>query len=233
MDYVYIVKDGPNEELRYSIRSVVKNMPPGNIWVVGGKPDWYSGNYIKVLQNKAKYSNAIANLIAACESDQISNDFVLMNDDFFVIKKVESILTYHGMLLPDKIKLYDRLSPTSTYTKRIRKTSHKLTRLGVSEQLDYDLHVPMIMNKSKLAKILKRHPDCFWRSMYGNLHSPESIEMQDVKVYTSTRMQERSFDYKTSTYPYISSEDDSFRLLYDEFLKESFPDKSFYENDVL
>ena len=48
MDFVYICKEGVNEELKYSIRSVVESFPESNIWVVGGKPDWYTGNYIQV-----------------------------------------------------------------------------------------------------------------------------------------------------------------------------------------
>ena len=55
MHFVYICKDGENEELRYSIRSVLKNTKDAVIWVVGGKPNWYIGNYIKVIQDQNKY----------------------------------------------------------------------------------------------------------------------------------------------------------------------------------
>jgi hypothetical protein len=72
MDFVYICKDGINEELRYSIRSVVESFPDSNIWVVGGKPDWYVGNYIKVDQKLTKYKNALYNLKAITESEEIS-----------------------------------------------------------------------------------------------------------------------------------------------------------------
>jgi len=49
MDFVYICKDGVNEELKYSIRSVVESFPETNIWVVGGKPDWYTGRDISIF----------------------------------------------------------------------------------------------------------------------------------------------------------------------------------------
>ena len=46
MDIVYNCRPGKqNEELRYSIRSVMENLPHDNLWVVGGKPEWYTGNY--------------------------------------------------------------------------------------------------------------------------------------------------------------------------------------------
>jgi hypothetical protein len=84
MDFVYICKPGDNEELRYSIRSVLYSFPDANIWLVGGKPSWYSGNYIYVDQKHHKYANAINNLHAICDSNEISEEFVLMNDDFFI-----------------------------------------------------------------------------------------------------------------------------------------------------
>jgi hypothetical protein len=87
MDFVYICKDGINEELKYSIRSVVESFPEATIWVVGGKPDWYTGNYIKVEQKESKYKNAVKNLETICFSEEISQSFVLMNDDFYIIKK--------------------------------------------------------------------------------------------------------------------------------------------------
>lgn len=230
MDYVYIVKDGSNEELRYSIRSVVKNMPAGNIWVVGGKPDWYSGNHIPIPQNLPKYHNAIANLLAACKSNEISEDFVLMNDDFFILQSMDQIPTYHGGSFLDKVQAYTRISPTSTYTKRLAKTSQRLRKLGVMEQKDYDIHVPMIMNKQKLLKILKFYPECLWRSMYGNIHNLGGIEISDIKVYSLERMQERSYDYISGNNPYVSSDNGSFEILYLDLLKDNFSKESPYES---
>ena len=81
MDFVYICRSGDNEELRYSIRSVIRSFPKANIWVVGGKPVWYKGNYIIVEQNQDKYTNALNNIIAICNSKEISVSFIFMNDD--------------------------------------------------------------------------------------------------------------------------------------------------------
>lgn len=229
MDYVYIVKDGPNEELKYSIRSVVANMPEGRIWLVGGKPDWYTGNHIPVPQNGPKYENAWSNLVAICESRKISDDFVLMNDDFFVIKKLDTVPTFSGGFFVEKLALYEAIAPRSTYTKRIAKTVQKLQRIGFTMAVDYELHVPMIMNKGKLIPILKSYPDCLWRSMYGNVYKIKGVHITDVKVYSSDAMKIKSYDYTSNIYPYVSSDDDSFATLYKTVLKEMFPKKSPYE----
>ena len=226
MDYVYICKDGDNEELRYSIRSVEKHMPPGRIWVVGGKPDWYTGNYIPVKQEDTKYNNAIENIRAACEHRKISNEFVLMNDDFFIIKPIEEPLTYVSGFLVEKIALYSALSPRSSYTKRLLKTSQKLFRFGYEFPRDYELHVPMVMHKEKLLAIINQYPDCLWRSMYGNVYKVGGIHITDVKYYVKDAMKVKSHDYKSSSYPFVSSEDESFVVLKKDILNSMFPTPS-------
>ena len=89
MDLVYICRSGDNEELRYSIRSMVANVPHDNLWVVGGKPSWYIGKHIPVKQSDDKYDNARNNLKAIVESSEISDRFILVNDDFYVTKPIK------------------------------------------------------------------------------------------------------------------------------------------------
>jgi len=226
-DYVYVCRDGQNEELRYSIRSVVKHMPPGKIWVVGGKPDWYTGNYIPVVQRMSKVRNVISNLSAICSAQEISGDFILMNDDFFVIKPVKTIKQYHGGLLSEKIYLYQDLQPTSSYTRSLEETRRRLLRLGIEDPIDYEIHVPMAMNKSNLREVLGDKG--LWRSLYGNLFKVSGKKIDDVKVYTSSPLLRKSYDYLEPKMEYISSDDESFRLLLKPMLESMFPDPTIYE----
>ena len=99
MDFVYLCKTGENEELRYSIRSVLNSFPKAKIWVVGGKPKWYVGNYVEVIQDRNLYTNIYNNLVAICKSNQISNKFILMNDDFFIVNKVSKINYFYNLQL--------------------------------------------------------------------------------------------------------------------------------------
>lgn len=228
MDIVYICKDGKNEELRYSIRSVVQNLNFDNIWVVGGKPSWYSGNHMHVIQDKAKYKNARTNLQAICNSDMISESFILMNDDFYIINKVDHIPYMHGGLLKDKIDTYVQLSGNTSYVAMLNKTFHNLSRRFKKDILDYELHVPMIMEKSKLKPVLE-YPD-FWRSRYGNTYNVGGIQMSDVKVYGSGSLTKKSYDLENLVYDYISSSDDSFDNLKEKILDKMFPTPSEYES---
>jgi hypothetical protein len=227
MDLVYICKSGDNEELRYSIRSAVKNLKFDNLWVVGGKPDWYIGNYLEVTQNKSKYANARNNLRAICSSSEISDSFILMNDDFYIMNKVDDIPYMHGGLLDNKIKQYKSLTGDTRYVLMLKRTLLSLSRRLKNNVLDYELHVPMVMEKEKLLTIIEL-PD-LWRSRYGNTFGVGGIEMDDVKVYSSGGLIKKSYNINNLKYDYLSSNSDSFKMIKDKILDISFPDKVVYE----
>jgi hypothetical protein len=228
VDFVYICRAGDNEELRYSIRSVVNSFPEARIWVVGGKPDWYTGHYIEVCQTGSKYANAINNLNAACSSEDISNTFVLMNDDFFILKNVISIKNFYSGSLQDKIDKYINISGHTAYIRKLISTNNKLSSSGVSNPLDYELHLPMIMEKNKLHFILDKYPTYLWRSVYGNLYKVGGDIVEDVKIYSNNKYNERSKSI-TDDSTFISTEDQSFDMIKDKIVK-LFPNPSIYES---
>lgn len=228
MDLVYICRDGENEELRYSIRSAVKNLPHDKIWVVGGKPDWYTGNYIEVNQTRSKYVNARNNLKAVCSEEGISDSFVLMNDDFYIINKVRSVPYMYSGTLDDKIENREGIFNGNSYTTLLKQTLGYLSRKKKSLILDYELHVPMVMEKKKLEKILKLSG--LWRSIYGNIFDVGGIKIRDVKVYTKTnKFYNSSYDINNLEYDYLSSDDSSFEMVKSSVLEKRFSSKTVYE----
>jgi hypothetical protein len=228
MDLVYICRKGKNEELRYSIRSAVKNLPHDKIWVVGGKPDWYTGNYIEVRQTRSKYSNARNNLKAICKSELISESFIFMNDDFYIINKVDSVPYMYSGTLDEKIQIREDLFTGNSYTELLRQTLNGLFRKTKTIVLDYELHVPMVMEKKKLLKVLMFSG--LWRSIYGNTFKVGGIKIKDVKVYDiNSKFYSNGYDINKLEYDYLSSNDDSFELVKEKVLNKRFNTKSIYE----
>ncbi len=226
MDIVYICRKGDNEELRYSIRSVVKNLPESRVWVVGYKPDWYVGDFIPVEDTSNKFNNIRLALTAAANHPSISKNFVYMNDDFFLIKPIKRLGNYNGGPLSDKITKYRQIDPTSRYLISLKKTMEYLRKSGIRNPIDYDIHVPMVINKKKFLEIayLPFQP----RSIYGNIYNITSAKMRDVKLYhKASSMSDLS--YLGNEYPFISSEDKSFDLLKETLLADMFPEPSKYE----
>ena len=228
MDLVYICRNGENEELRYSIRSAVKNLPHDKIWVVGGKPDWYTGNYIQVNQTRSKYSNARNNLKAICASNEISESFILMNDDFYIINKVDSVPYMYSGTLDERIQVREDLFSGNSYTGLLRQTLNGIFRKTKATVLDYELHVPMIMEKKKLSKVLMFSG--LWRSVYGNTFNVGGIKIRDVKVYNkNNKFYSNGYDINNLEYDYLSSNDDSFEEVKNLILFDRFSSKSIYE----
>jgi hypothetical protein len=228
VDIVYICRPGNNEELRYSIRSVVKNLDYESIWVVGYKPDWYVGNFLPVEDIRSKFDNIKNCLKIVSETNEISEDFIFMNDDFFLLEKIDSLPTYHGGLLLEKVKDYESMGSTK-YSRLLRNTYEQLIRCGIKDPLDYDIHVPMPMTKSGLQKSFSKA--YFPRSTYGNVLSVGGTMIKDVKTYKrGSSMSSRSHDIKENNLPFISTEDGSFAGVYKSTLQPMFPDPSIYES---
>jgi len=89
MDIAYILGNGSlasNEEIRYSLRSIHRHMLDiGKVYVVGEKPEFLRD--IKHIAcddtHEEKWKNAFDKVRIACLEDNLSKDFLLMNDDFF------------------------------------------------------------------------------------------------------------------------------------------------------
>lgn len=159
LDLVYIVKpEEKNEDLRYSLRSVAKFVPHEKIWIVGYKPSWIQNvNYISTVQKGTKWDNSIINIIAACQSEQISDNFVLMNDDFFAIKPIKDLeysINISLGSLATAVKKYEKAS--SQWKKAFKQVYDLLKELNIPEPYyNYESHTPLIINKQKYLEVMK------------------------------------------------------------------------------
>jgi hypothetical protein len=222
MDYVYICREGDNEELRYSIRSVVANATHDKIWVIGYKPDWYIGNYIQIDNIGSKFENITNCHKILPDIGALSEEFVIMNDDFFILKPLGKMPTFSDGTLTDKIEKNMISAGLSKYVRALITAKKRLHKLGITDPINYDLHTPMVFNKALLASVddLTLSP----RSLYGNLFKIDSIMIDDVKIHKKGS----PFDIDESHF--ISTEDDSFYLIKDK-LEQLFPNKTIYEKE--
>lgn len=227
MDFVYICRSGTNEELRYSIRSVEKHFPDSKIWVVGYKPYWYSGNFLPVKDSTVKYENIRLAILAITSCKEISNNFVLMNDDFFIINPIKKIPTYYGGSFEDKVLRYQSINALNGYTRLLRSTLLFMQKQRLN-LLDYDLHVPMVFNKKKLKPIASI-PNVCTRTLYGNTYNIGGKLINDVKVYPSGSIYQTLENGISKDFYFISSDDDSFDNLYNDILKDMFNTPSRFE----
>lgn len=230
LDVVYFVKDGVrNEELRFSIRSVCMNMPYKRIWIFGGCPQNIIPDVrIRVEQEgNTKWDKVRTMFRMAAENKDITDDFLLFNDDFFIMQPTDHIDPMYRSSLQDYIKVIEdnyMHKPTS-YTKLLRACDAELEGMGATRYA-YELHIPFIFNKEKLLKIINDFPDqhCT-RTFYGNLFGIGGEKKSDVKIFSD----KPGFDYKTSQF--LSTDDSVVNVNNDvwRYIRKQFPKKCEYE----
>lgn len=189
-DIVYMVKDsGPNEELRYSLRSLEKHWGPrGKVWFFGGcppdlKPDRVV--HVDMLPELGKWENThrLMGLICACE--EISPDFWFFNDDFFVMRPTtEDMPQQYNGTLQEVIDLVEPGGDASAFywTGELRRLVSWAEREGFG-QVNYEVHRPMLINRRKMLAVMEQYPEIlFTRSLYGNFYEIGGEDTGDIMI---------------------------------------------------
>lgn len=170
LDIVYPIRRtrNGNEELRYSLRSVEKYLPHRKIYLYSSSAiEWVSPEVETILaQELTTGVNASVNskLLKACQNAKISDPFILMNDDFFALKPIEELPYYTTGSLMDEInarRSYDR------FRMFLDSTRDKIERdYLVKNPLNFEIHLPMVMDKQTLRQVLLKYPTSIRRSLY-------------------------------------------------------------------
>lgn len=210
-NFVWILGNGSkwgNNEIRYSIRSVVKYHPNANVLIIGEKPEWYAGDHIYMPDDSIRYVNKWNKVIRACQE---FDSFVQMDDDFFLTEPFEPIVYYDGSL-QEKYRISHKRS--TQYADMIKRTHLKFPKAK-----NYLLHIPLPVKSDVLKEPDKR---VSLRTFYGckQEYFPE-VERKDVKSgYTTlkTKLDE----------PFFSTTDHIGRS--PKQVTQLFPNKSKYEH---
>ena len=230
LDVVYFCREGINEELRYSLRSVVKNLKHRSVWIYGGKPSCISPDHFVHVkqQGDTKWDKVRSMFRAVCLNEEISEYFILMNDDFFIMKPTDQIEPAFRCSLYEHIVTIEQSfgdKPTN-YSAQLRKTVRALKSSGLTTN-SYELHIPMIMNRKKLLETMGAFPDVHaTRSLYGNYVGIGGSQMDDVKIYDKNI----SID-EIDVNEFLSTQDRTFECgAVADFIKKSFSKKSKFES---
>jgi len=189
-DIVYILRnDIQSDEIIYSLRSVDQNFRHNSVWIYGGKPDSIKpDHYVKYKQlGGSKYMKVTNTLREICNNDDITEQFYLFNDDFFIMQQVEEFPTlYAGTLWERCDRIRERHGRDSGYSKNLRETAALLEREGYG-QLDYALHCPILIDRRKALDTLDQFTGYpMFRSLYGNHHSIGGQWAKDHKIQNTT-----------------------------------------------
>ena len=224
-DIIYILKDKlDTEELRYSLRSVEANFPHRFVWFVGGQPEGFKPD--RSLPHRQaganKWEMIRSSMLRVIQEPDLTDEFYLFNDDFFVMKPrrgkftnyVDKTLTWR---IADLRKEYPFLN---NYGRTLVKAREELKIKGHSED-NYEVHLPMLFRKD-LAHTVLQCSSPQMRSIYGNINEIKHVQHNDVKVY--------DLDTVPDDPDYLSTNDKTFTEgKVGEYIRQTFPNPSRFE----
>ena len=229
-DVVYFLKaTQTNEELRYSLRSVEQNLNYRNVVFYGGcpkglHPDMY---FERDQPELSKWERVRNSLRAACLNDELTEDFWLFNDDFFVLKPMSEDMPpqYNGELHRHIKKVEQAHGCEIEWTRRLKHLCQTLEGAGKGTN-NYAVHKPLLVNRKKALKVLDKFPDePMFRALYGNYWNIGGESKHDMKCRVLSFPIE-----KLQNWEFVSTQDDSFeRGNVGQWLREKFNIKSRFE----
>ena len=186
-DIVYILKeDYDTEEVKYSLRSIEQNFPHGKVWFVGGQPKGLKPDVAlphKQIGN-CKWELIRSSMWKAVNDERLSENFFLFNDDFFVMKPVDTdnFTNFVDGTLERRIDELHKGEGLSPYTRTLFYLEQELLTMH-EPIMNYDVHLPMLLNKGQVIATLYKCSSPQMRSAIGNLNRLPFVVHPDVKVY--------------------------------------------------
>lgn len=227
LDVVIPVRPGPNEELRFALRSLT-NLPHRRVHILGAAPSWVDRSEVRVVPRRhsaRKWDTVTDHLVAACTDQEISDPFVLLNDDIFTVEPIDAVPALNRGPLVDVIEEYEGRGVYSSYVTSMVMTHRRLLEHFPHDRelMSFELHVPLVVDKGlMLAAIALGEGVERWhrRTAYGVIAGLAGERVPDVKVNHP--------DDAWPDGPFVSTSDASFPWVRPR-LRNLFPDRGPYE----
>lgn len=228
-DLVYVVGGDSTwgyNELRYSIRSAEKNLNFNKLIIVGYKPNFLNKSVenIYIPDDKGhKYLNVAYKIKKLLTSDLVSDEFIFMNDDFFLLKEFPKIPYYFNKSVKQWVRQYPFYK--GKYYKQIEKLYE-----AFPEGKFFELHFPMVYNKKMAIDVIEKHQlnlTLMLRSYYCNEYIDiiKPVESLDYKIYS-----QNNINYMIKSSPFVSTTNEvAANSEFKNMMASRFPKKSKFE----
>ena len=232
-DVVFIVQEHVRRpELQYALRSW-SLVPHGKVWLIGGCPNWVTNvNHVPFPDGDDKWRNISDKFRSLADLEELSDWFYYTEDDYHIIKpQPEGIPLYrHETPLRPRVAEYlarRKREPRGGWEGYLTATLRVLEKVGISDPDSFDVHIPMLVDKSRIPTHLDTPLPVSWRSLYGNLCGYPSVHV-DVDVKTGNQ---GTLAQKAAT-GFLSSSEGTFRRSgIEALLADKFPSRSIYERE--
>lgn len=244
MDVVYVLGNGSrwkNNEIRFSLRSIEKNLTGvGNVFIVGVKPDFLQ-NVIHIEADDIfepginADGNIITKVLAACNDERLSDDFLFINDDHLVLKPTP-IWTVEALHKGNMERYEEDYWKLNYWRTRLKRTMETLVERGLPAY-HFDCHTPIIFNKEKFKEVMagfdyQSDIGLTMKSLYGNsVYNTNKIRVklsdQKKTIFKNYKLDE--IEQRLKRCRFMSFNDDGLNKALIRWLAKTFPTKSGYE----
>jgi len=194
IDVVYVLGTGSahaDVELLHSMRSVKKHLHNVRaIVVVGSIPRCgdLPGHEFIHLEDPGKCSqfNSMHKTLTAARTPGITDEFLLMNDDFFFTADTDAETFPHYSMGGLEPHIKWREDHPSAYGRSLKETFRQLKERGQT-LIDFEIHAPIRYTKRGLLRTVSEFdwsPEIkpLLRSLYGNLLKVTEVRKGDCKM---------------------------------------------------
>lgn len=226
MIFAYVLGSGSkwgNNEIRYSIRSVLKFHPNAEIHIIGERPHWYQGENHHYVPDahECPYVNQWKKLEHACT---LFDEFVYMDDDFFLLQPLEPAHYRQGTL-----KEYAGNKKPTTVWNAVLEATYQ----AMPEADRHCLHAPLpIISKNFLTiaeNFPQRHeaPSLVPRQIY--CHYETEFEVRDKKDLKFTVTPVKIIREQIIGEPFFSIENNIKSRIFRNWIEKLYPIPSPFE----
>lgn len=161
-------------ELRFALRSICIHNPIERCLLVGGKPEWYTGEHIQHVDYVSEFKEQNIRDKTVTAARIIKGDFLFANDDHFLLTPYTGV--HNKGLLSDTLK---NRQPNGSYTRLLQNT---LSYFGDVENVD--THCPMLMNSEGVERTVFDWPKwgLGFKTTYAQVNKIPSVYHPDQKV---------------------------------------------------
>lgn len=172
-----------NLELRYCLRAIEKHLTNyRNVYIIGECPSWLQNIiHIPASDTSSHEINIMRKILVACNEESISEQFILFNDDHFLIDDVDA--EQYPYYYYDDL---NRKVVGSMYRESCNNTRTILQQNNFDIKY-FDIHCPIIYNKFAFKHCMESYnwdvrSGYVLKSLYCNTFKIVGEEMKDCKI---------------------------------------------------
>lgn len=196
MDVLYTLGKGSlyeNQEIKQSVKLLQKHVKYDRLWIIGEEVKLDTNyNFIPFKDCLTRTNNVFRKIVEVCENYDISDNFLYMMDDVFILKDIDidNYPMYHSGELKD-------FPNSGSYFKELNNTKEFLIKNN-KPILNFGVHCPIVYNKKKIMEI----DSFYWkevngknnqlnpRILYGNYTEGNKVFTKDCKLIRDYPMEE-------------------------------------------